>query len=348
MREFNYNALSEKQWDSEILGLVAQIHEFKGRQDLYLKQKPAVLNKLIEIAKIQSTEASNKIEGIVTTETRINQLCMDKTTPRNRDEEEIMGYRDVLNIIHENYEYIPISSSYILQLHRDLYKYSEKSIGGRYKNTQNVIAETREDGKQIVRFTPVAPYETSQAIDAICDSFNKVVDSCAVDPLVLIPIFINDFLCIHPFNDGNGRMSRLLTILLLYKCGYVNGRYISIESKIEKTKDKYYEVLEQCGIGWHEGTNDITPFIKYMLGIILASYRDLDSRINLIDEKLPAIEQVRNAVKKRIGKFTKSEIMELVPAVGKTSVENSLKAMVDNGEIERHGKGKATFYVRMG
>jgi len=346
MREFSYSALSEKQWDSEILGLVAQIHEFKGRQDLYLKQKPAVLNKLIEIAKIQSTEASNKIEGIVTTETRINQLCMDKTTPRNRDEEEIMGYRDVLNTIHENYDYIPISSSYILQLHRDLFKYSEKAIGGRYKNTQNVIAETREDGKQIVRFTPVAPYETPQAIEAICDSFNRVVDSC-VDPLVLIPIFINDFLCIHPFNDGNGRMSRLLTILLLYKCGYVVGRYISIESKIEKTKDNYYEVLEECGIGWHEGKNDISAFVKYMLGIILASYRDLDSRINLIDEKLPAIEQVRNAVKEKIGKFTKSEIMEMVPAVGKTSVENSLKAMVENGEIERYGKGKATFYVRV-
>ena len=346
MRKFDYTTLRECQWDSEILGLVAQIHEFKGRQELYLRQKPAVLDKLVEMAKVQSTEASNKIEGIVTTETRIHQLCMGKTTPRNRDEEEIMGYRDVLNTIHESYEYIPIRSSYILQLHRDLYKYSEKAIGGRYKNTQNVIAETREDGTQIVRFTPMAPYETPDAIEEICESFNQVIDSCLVDPLVLIPIFINDFLCIYPFNDGNGRMSRLLTTLLLYRCGYVVGRYISIENKIEKTKVKYYEVLGQCGYGWHEGTNNPTPFIKYILGIILAAYRDFESRIHLIDEKLPAIEQVRNAIKEKIGKFTKSEIMELVPSIGKASVENSLKRLVEEGAIERHGRGKATFYTR--
>ncbi len=321
MRSFDYSKLKERQWDSEVLGLVAQIHEFKGRQELYLKQKPAALEKLVEIAKIQSTEASNKIEGIVTTSTRIQQLCMDKTTPRNRDEEEIMGYRDVLNTIHESYEYIPIRSSYILQLHRDLYKYSEKAIGGRYKNTQNVIAE-------------------------ICESFNRVIDSCEIDSLILIPIFIHDFLCVHPFNDGNGRMSRLLTTLLLYRQGYVVGRYISIESKIEKTKTKYYEVLEQCGQGWNEEQENPMPFVKYLLGIILAAYRDFESRINLVDDKLPAIEQVRAAIKEKIGKFTKSEIMELVPGIGKASVENSLKKLTEDGVIEKHGKGKATFYTR--
>ncbi|MBO5303771.1 MAG: Fic family protein [Lachnospiraceae bacterium] len=346
MRSFDYNKLKDYKWDSEILGLVAQIHEYKGRQELYLKQKPAALDRLIEIAKIQSTEASNKIEGIVTTTTRIQQLCMDKTTPRNRDEEEIMGYRDVLNTIHESYEYIPIRSSYILQLHRDLYKYSEKAIGGRYKNTQNIIAETKEDGTQVVRFTPMEPYETPDAIEAICESFNQVIDSCVVDALLLILVFIHDFLCIHPFNDGNGRMSRLLTTLLLYRQGYVVGRYISIESKIEKTKEKYYEVLGQCGIGWHEGEEDFTPFIKYLLGIILAAYRDFESRINLVDNKLPAIEQVRAAVQEKIGKFTKSEIMELVPSIGKASVENSLKKLTEEGVIEKHGKGKATFYTR--
>lgn len=346
MRTFNYATLKDHQWDSEILGLVAQIHEFKGRQELYLKQKPAALDKLIEIAKIHSTEASNKIEGIVTTSTRIQQLCMDKTTPRNRDEEEIMGYRDVLNTIHESYEYIPIRSSYILQLHRDLYKYSEKSIGGRYKNTQNVIAETAPDGTQTVRFMPLEPYETPGAIDAICENFNQVIDSCVIDPLVLIPIFINDFLCIHPFNDGNGRMSRLLTTLMLYQCEYVVGRYIGIESKIEKTKSKYYDVLEQCGINWHEGNNNPNPFIKYLLGIILSAYRDLESRINLTDDKIPALEQVRNAINEKIGKFTKSEIMELVPTIGKASIENSLKSLVEENFIERHGKGKATFYTR--
>lgn len=346
MRAFNYSLLKDKQWDSEILGLVAQIHEYKGRQELYLKQKPAVLKKLVEVAKIQSTEASNKIEGIVTTSTRIKALYLEKTTPRNRDEQEITGYRDVLNTIHDSYEYIPLTSSYILQLHRDLYKYSEKSIGGRFKNTQNYIAETYPDGIQKVRFMPLEPYETPYAIDAICESFNRAVDSCDINTLILIPCFINDFLCIHPFNDGNGRMSRLLTALLLYRSGYVVGRYISIESKIEETKSRYYDVLEQSGIGWHEGKNDPTPFIKYILGIILSAYRDFESRVDLFDEKLSAFELVRRAIYEKIGKFTKSEIMELVPSVSKTSVENSIKKLVDEGTVVRHGTGKATFYTR--
>ena len=197
-----------------------------------------------------------------------------------------------------------------------------------------------------MRFTPLPPYETPAAIDAICESFNQVIDSCVIDPLVLIPVFIHDFLCIHPFNDGNGRMSRLLTTLLLYRCGYMVGRYISIESKIEKTKSNYYDALEKSGIDWYEENNDPSPFIKYILGIILASYRDFESRMSLVDEKLPAIEQVRMAIKEKIGKFTKSEIMELVPAVGKASVENSLKKLTEEGFIERHGKGKSTFYTR--
>lgn len=346
MRTFHYESLKDCQWDSEILGLVAQIHEFKGRQELYLKQKPAVLDKLVEIAKIQSTEASNKIEGIVTTATRVQQLCKEKTTPKNRDEEEIMGYRDVLNTIHESYEYIPLRASYILQLHRDLYQYSQKSIGGRFKNTQNVIAETKADGTQFVRFLPLGPSETPEAIDRICESFNRVIDSCVVDPLVLIPVFINDFLCIHPFNDGNGRMSRLLTTLLLYRCGYVVGRYISIESKIEKTKSTYYDVLEECGIGWHENKNDPTPFVKYILGIILAAYRDFENRVDIFGEKLPVAEQVKNAIHQKIGKFTRSEIEELVPSASKASIGNVLKQLTDEGYIDRFGKGKSTFYAK--
>lgn len=348
MRDFNYELLADRNWDSETLSLVAQIHEFKGRQELYLKQKPAVLDKLVEVAKIQSTEASNKIEGIVTTNTRIRQLYMDKTTPRNRDEEEIMGYRDVLNTIHESYEYIPVRSSYILQLHRDLYQYSAKAIGGRYKNTQNYIAETRPDGTQAVRFMPLAPYETPGAVDAVCESFNRAIDACAIDPLILIPVFIHDFLCIHPFNDGNGRMARLLTTLLLYRSGYMVGRYISIESKIEKTKIEYYDALEKSGTGWYESENDSTPFIKYLLRIILSAYREFESRVDIFSEKLPSVELVRRAVEQKMGKFTKNEIMELVPSVGKSSIENALNQLIQENIIERHGKGKATFYTRIG
>ncbi len=346
MRTFRYDTLRSLSWDSEILGLVAQIHEYKGRQELFLRQKPAVLDRLVEIAKVQSTEASNKIEGIVTTSTRMKQLCNDKTTPRNRDEEEIMGYRDVLNTIHESYAYIPLKPSYILQLHRDLYQYSDKSIGGRFKTTQNYVTETRPDGTQLVRFIPLAPYETPAAIDAICESFNRAIDGCEIDPLVLIPIFINDFLCIHPFNDGNGRMSRLLTTLLLYRCGYVVGKYISLESKIERTKQRYYDVLARCGNGWHEEKNTPDDFIKYLLGIILSAYREFEERVDILDEKLPAVVLVRKAIQSKLGTFTKSDIEALVPSLKKTSIGNSLKTLVAEGFIERHGKGKNTFYTR--
>lgn len=346
MRKFDYDLLKFCSFDCEILGLVAQIHEYKGRQELYLKQNPYDLDKLVEIAKIQSTEASNKIEGIITTNTRIKQLMEEKTTPKNRDEQEIMGYRDVLNTIHENYEYIPIRSSYILQLHRDLYKYSEKSIGGRYKNTQNVISKTLEDGTMQTIFTPLPPYETERAIEEICESYNQVIDSCIIDPLVLIPIFIHDFLCIHPFNDGNGRMSRLLTTLLFYRSGYVVGKYISIEKTIEKTKSTYYDVLHQSGVHWHDATNNAIPFVKYILSIIVSAYKDFEMRVDYVAEKTSAVEQVQKAILQKIGKFTKSDIMEITPKLSKSSVENSLKKLVDNKSIIKHNQGKNTFYTR--
>ena len=346
MRDFNYGKLKNIKWDNEVLGLVAQIHEYKGKQALFLKQKPATLEKLVEIAKIQSTEASNKIEGVVTTAARIKQLCDQKTTPRNRDEEEISGYRDALSLIHESYEYIPIKSSYILQLHQVLYRYSQRGIGGRFKNTQNYIAEIKESGEQIVRFMPLDPFETPTAIEKMCESFNRETDACEIDPLILISAFIVDFLCVHPFNDGNGRMSRLLTTLLLYRAGYVVGKYVSLETKIEKTKESYYKALGKNDINWNNEENDLTPFIKYILGTVLAAYRDFEQRVILVEDKASAIDLVRNAVNNTIGKFTKSDIMELVPSVGKTSVENSLKILIEEGVIGRDGKGKATFYFR--
>ena len=180
----------------------------------------------------------------------------------------------------------------------------------------------------------------------MCESFNRETDACEVDPLILIPAFIVDFLCVHPFNDGNGRMSRLLTTLLLYRAGYVVGKYVSLESKIEKTKESYYKALEKSDINWNREENDITPFIKYILGTVLAAYRDFEQRVILVEDKSSAIDLVRNAVNNTIGKFTKSDIMELVPSVGKTSVENSLKILIEEGVIGRDGKGKATFYFR--
>ncbi|WP_295156921.1 Fic family protein [uncultured Ruminococcus sp.] len=181
-------------------------------------------------------ESSNRIEGIITTSTRIGQIVKEKNAPKNRDEKEIAGYRDVLNTIHDSHDYISDTGSIILQLHRDLTKYSESGLGGKYKITQNYLKETRPDGTEFIRFTPVAPYETAQCIEAICDNYKLAIGSGKVDPFLMIPVFIHDFLCIHPFSDGNGRMSRLLTLLLLYRSGYQVGKYVSIEKHIEKQK----------------------------------------------------------------------------------------------------------------
>ena len=347
MRTFNYSAIRDYLWDSEILGLIAAIYKEAGKQELYLKQRPEELEKLIEIAKIQSTEASNAIEGIVTTSTRIKQLVEEKTTPKNRDEQEIAGYRDVLNIIHENFDVIPISQNYILQLHKILYSHMNNFMAGKTKNVQNYISATYPDGHVQVLFTPMAPCETPEAIDKICEEYNLAIGNMELEPLILIPVFIHDFLCIHPFNDGNGRMSRLLTTLLLYRNGFYVGRYISLEGKIAKNKDMYYDALSRSQDGWHEGTEDIIPFIKYMLGIILAAYKDFEDRMDLIGVKLSALEIVRRASKNKLGRFNKQDIRELCPNLSDSSIEGALRKMLSSGELKREGKGKNTCYFRI-
>lgn len=348
MRTFNYADLAKTHWANDVLNLVAKIHEYKGRQELFIRQKPVELERLVEIARIQSTEASNKIEGIVTTSTRMKQLVADKTVPRNRDESEIIGYRDVLNTIHENYEYIPIKASFILQLHRDLLKYSGLSYGGHFKNNQNYIMETRQDGSSVVRFIPIGPSETPEAINEICNCYNQVIRKEYIDPLILIPVFITDFLCIHPFNDGNGRMSRLLTLLLLYQNGYDVGKYISIEKAIEQTKDSYYEVLANIDVGWHEGQNDATPFIRYMLQIILRCYIEFEERVGLVataGAKSTAYDIVKQYVVQQIGLFSSADVIINCPTAGRSSILAALKRLTEEGIIEKRGKGKSTVYL---
>ena len=347
MRTFNYSAIREQKWDSELLRLVAAIYKEAGKQELYLKQRPEELSKLVEIAKIQSTEASNAIEGIVTTSTRIRQLVEEKTTPRNRNEQEIAGYRDVLNIIHENFDAIPITQNYILQLHKILYSHMNNPMAGKTKGVQNYISAAYPDGHVETLFTPLAPYETPEALDQICREYNRAIGNMEVEPLIIIPVFIHDFLCIHPFNDGNGRMSRLLTTLLLYRNGFYVGKYISLEAKIAKNKDLYYDVLGQAQVGWHEGSEDTLPFVKYLLGTILAAYRDFEDRFSLVEPKLSALETVRRATIQKIGRFTKQDIRELCPALSLSSVESGLRKLVAAGELRMEGSGKNICYYRI-
>ena len=347
MRNFNYSKIKDKKWDSEVIGLVASIYRYQGKQELYLKQKPKELNKLIEIAKIQSTEASNEIEGIVTTSVRLKQLMEEKTSPRNRNEQEIAGYRDVLNIIHDSFDAIPISKNYILQMHKIMFSHMNNPIAGQTKNVQNYISATYPDGHTEVLFTPLTPFETPEALDKICNEYNKVIGNLELEPLIAIPIFIHDFLCIHPFNDGNGRMSRLLTTLLLYRSGFYVGKYISLEALIAKNKSAYYDTLRQAGVDWHEENEDVLPFVKYLLGTILAAYKQFEDRFSIIEEKLPAVELVRKATLQKLGRFTKQDIREICPSLSVSSIEGALRKLIDEGEIKREGVGRATKYIRL-
>ena len=348
MRTFDYIKIPEKLLTPEIVQMVASIHEHKGKQELFLEANIDELNTLLEVALIQSTGASNRIEGIFTSDKRLEELVSRKAEPRNRSEQEIAGYREVLATIHESYEYTIPRPNVILQLHRDLYSYSQGATGGNYKNSDNVIAETDAEGHQKIRFIPVPAFQTADAIEKLCSSFQDAWAADRIDKLILIPMFILDFLCIHPFNDGNGRMSRLLTLLLFYRAGYIVGKYVSMEMLIEKTKETYYEALQASSMGWHEGENSYEPFVKYYLGIMLKAYNEFENRVEYLRNRtLTKPERIKAVIDQKVGKITKKEIMERCPDISKVTVERTLTDLVKNGYIAKVGAGPATAYVRI-
>ena len=346
MRTLNYKNEYQKLLSPEIVSYLAQIHEMKGQQNLFVEAQKDALAELLVIAKIQSTEASNRIEGIITTDDRLKKIVMNKTTPKGRSEREIAGYRDVLSTVHENYDYIPVRPGMILQLHRDLYKFSNSAIGGSFKNSDNIIAEELPDGTKRVRFQPVPAWETTEAMDTLCNALQEASTDPEMDPLLLMPMFILDFLCIHPFNDGNGRMSRLLTLLLLYRSGYFVGKYISIERLIADSKESYYEALQESSDGWHEGTNDYLPFVRYMLGVVIAAYREFASRVDiLITRGLSKPDRVREIIRSTTGQITKAQIMRQCPDISQKTVERALTELLKNNEIIKIGGGRYTSYT---
>ena len=347
MRRFEYSRIQSLSWDMDMLSLIAGIYRANGKEEVLLSQSPAVLESLVELAKVQSTEASNAIEGIVTTSTRLRQLVADKTTPRNRDEQEIMGYRDALNIIHDSYDSITLSRNHILQLHKILYQYQFNARGGQLKSVQNYISATYPDGRTEVLFTPLAPYETTEALDQICTEYNRVVGNGEVEPLLAIPIFIHDFLCIHPFNDGNGRTSRLLTTLLLYRSGFMVGKYVSLEAKIAANKDMYYAALRESSDAWYDESSCPTAFIRYWLQMLLAAYHDFDDRSSLLVNSTSVIHQVQTAIDNHLGAFTKQHIREWCPNLSDSSIEGAVRTLVKNGIISRKGGGRSTYYVKV-
>ena len=348
IKNFDYITNPAKLLTPEIVQMVGSIHEHKGKQELFLEANIDELKTLLEVALIQSTGASNRIEGIFTSDKRLKELVSQKAEPRNRSEQEIAGYREVLATIHESYEYITPRPTIILQLHRDLYSYSQGNIDGTYKNSDNVIAETDAEEHQKARFIPVPAFQTAEAIDELCAHFLEAWEANLIDKLILIPMFILDFLCIHPFNNGNGRMSRLLTLLLFYKAGYIVGKYVSMEMLIEKTKETYYEALQASSFGWHEGENSYKPFVKYYLGIMLKAYNEFENRVeHLKYHNLSKPDRIKAVIDNKVGKITKKEIMELCPDISKVTVERTLTDLVKSGYIAKVGAGPSTGYVRI-
>ena len=346
MREFYLKKFYKTLLIPDIVALLTQIHEYKGEQALFIEAKADTLTKLVEIAKIQSTEASNRIEGIYTSDERLKKLVQDKTTPHTRNDQEIAGYRDVLSTIHESFDYIPPKPTMLLQLHRDLYKFSGISYGGNYKSSDNVIAETNSNGEKHVRFQPVSAWETPETIERLCSAYTEAIGECEMDPLLLIPVFILDFLCIHPFNDGNGRMSRLLTLLLLYRAGYIVGKYISIEKLIEESKETYYETLQQSSCGWHEGENDYVPFVRYTLGVVAAAYREFSTRVQVLSVSgMSKAERIREIIKGSLGKITKRELLEQCPDISQITIQRTLAELQKNGDILKLSSGRYTAYI---
>lgn len=346
MRKFDLKSEAQTILTNNIINLISAIHEYKGKQTLYIEAKHDILTSLLNIAKIQSTESSNKIEGIQTTEERIHALVNEKVKPKSRNEEEIAGYRDVLELVHENYENMDITANVILQMHKYLYKYSSKSIGGKFKDSENIIEETDENGNKKIRFKPLSAFETPSAIEELCASYNREISLNEIDPLFLIPIFILDFLSIHPFNDGNGRMSRLLTLLLLYKSGYIVGKYISIEKIVEKTKESYYDTLQASSVNWHDNENNYEFFVEYYLGIILSAYKDFSSRVEYISNKKMSIKQrTETIIRNSLGKISKKEIVDMCPDISVGSIERVLNELLKEEKILKVTGGKYTKYI---
>ncbi|WEV65822.1 Fic family protein [Bifidobacterium sp. ESL0764] len=353
MHTFDYEQSGSKLLTAQTVNLLNAIHEAKGRQNTQLQISPDLAKPLVNVARIQSTDASNRIEGISTTNKRLAGIVSEKVAPRNRDEEEIAGYRDMLNTIHENYAYIPLKPNVILQLHRDLFRHTPLVFAGHWKDTDNMIVESDGNGHARVRFTPPSSLQTPDLIAAACDDYCKASESGNVDSLLLTCMFVFDFTCIHPFNDGNGRMSRLLTLLLLYRSGYEIGKYISIEHLIEQSRNTYYEALAASTIGWNENTNDYTPFVNYLLGIILTAYRQFDKRAGIVSTSAslrhPTTKKQRIAdvLGQSLTPLSKADIQQTLPDISTSTIERTLKTLLDEGQIQKLGAGRTTRYVSL-
>ncbi|MBS0285786.1 MAG: Fic family protein [Proteobacteria bacterium] len=346
MHSFEEIFLKSLSFNSEQLSVLKTIGEYRGKQELYFQQSPQVLESLKTTSIIESSESSNRIEGVIAPHHRIEELVLHNTTPKNRSEQEIAGYRDALSIIHESYESMPFTPNIILQLHSIIYKY-QAGRGGNWKIADNEITETLPDGTKKIRFKPVSAIITPQAMEDLGEKYKKAKDQ-DIEPLIIIPLAILDFLCIHPFRDGNGRTGRLLTLLLLYHFNYEVGRFISLERVIEDSKETYYEALNKSSLHWHQGKHDVSPWLNYFWGMLLAAYKEFEERVGTIKRgKGFKTEHIQNVVESKVGEFSIADIEKSCPGTSRDMIRAILRKLRDQGKIKPIGTGRSAKWVKI-
>ena len=342
---FDYSFLENGMLPAGLVNTVAAIAELRERENERKENFVEIFSKLESIAKVQSVKGSNEIEGIVTSEQRINEIVNQNSAPLNHNEAEIAGYRDALALIHDNYTMLDIHENDILRLHEIMLSYSPTS-GGHYKESDNVIMEVA-GGVRRVRFEPTPASETAETMEQLILAYMSARSSYYVNQLLLIPCFILDFLCIHPFTDGNGRMSRLLSLLLLYKNGFDAGRYISFEEQINNSKDRYYQALKDSSTGWHERQNSYFPFIEHFITTLLYCYKELDKRFAVVNsKKVTKRQRIEATVTNSLLPISKAEICYILPDVSHTTVEAVLGEMIKIGQIKKVGTSRHTKYIK--
>jgi Fic family protein len=347
MRSFEHGYVLETPISHSLAMTLRAIGEFRGRQVLYSEQSPEVLETLRRVAMIQSVESSNRIEGITVLPERLSELVIEKTTPRDRPEQEVAGYREVLDDIHLHCASLRLSTKLILQWHRTMYRYTGEKRG-EWKTRDNAIVEVRPDGRRVVRFRPASALVTPEFMQRLVDLFAQSLAEGKTDPLLLIASSVLDFECIHPFMDGNGRIGRLLTLLLLYQAGYEVGRYISLERIVEESKETYYEALRRSSEGWHRARHDLRPWWEYFLGMLTAAYNEFEARVGTIASARGAKrEMVRRAIDRLPDPFTIADLRRACPGVSPRTLKRALTESAKSGKVKRVGAGPGTRWVHL-